>query len=364
MGSAERVPARIIDSASLMRSLFLTIAFLFCAIGSASAQATATFVPADTSCTYASCALSIVPAWDGLRVVRGSSAQRVANLHFFWPTDIEDVLHGGDASAVGADSAATHARRALQLRQAGAGFTDAGALAIGAALLRAIGAGHASTRTQVIAGVGLGALVISVPLQFAADGELSRAVWWHNLRFARPPTQTTVTLGTPTARPQASAPAASLAGTWDVEYTLDSSGTRSSSPAVRRVRGRLMFGGIGADSAVQGRVGVRGTTTPGRFAIDFTPLFGGSIGGDSAVAAGAVDTAVVREVAGTLVGADSVRIDLVPRISTAGISMSGRIQGDSASGMWIRRTACCGEVGHFRMSRIDRTPVALAPASR
>jgi len=24
---------------------------------------------------------------------------------------------------------------------------------------------------------------VSVPLQFAADGALSRAVWWHNLRY-------------------------------------------------------------------------------------------------------------------------------------------------------------------------------------
>lgn len=31
---------------------------------------------------------------------------------------------------------------------------------------------------------GLGALFISVPLQFAADGALSKAVWWHNVRYA------------------------------------------------------------------------------------------------------------------------------------------------------------------------------------
>jgi hypothetical protein len=30
----------------------------------------------------------------------------------------------------------------------------------------------------------LGALFISVPLQFAADGALSKAVWWHNVRYA------------------------------------------------------------------------------------------------------------------------------------------------------------------------------------
>ena len=348
-----------------MRSFFLSTILLVGAIASGNAQTTTT-VAADTSCTYASCAFSIVPAWDGLRVVRGSAGQRVANLHFFWPTDVEDVLHGGDATAIGADSAAAHARRALQLRQAGAGFTDAGALAIGAALLRAIGAGHASTRTQVIAGVGLGALIISVPLQFGADGELSRAVWWHNLRFARPPAQTTVTLGTPPSpRPQASAPAPSLAGTWDVEYTLDSAGTQSPSPAVRRVRGRLMFGDIGVDSAFQGRLPTSGVTAFGRFAVDFTPLLGAPLSRDASTVAGsAVDSALVSEVAGMLAGADSVAIDLVPRISAAGVSMSGHLRGDSVSGTWIRRSACCGEVGHFRMSRVDRTPVVLALPSR
>jgi hypothetical protein len=29
-----------------------------------------------------------------------------------------------------------------------------------------------------------GAFVIGVPLQFSADGLLSKAVWWHNARYA------------------------------------------------------------------------------------------------------------------------------------------------------------------------------------
>ena len=37
----------------------------------------------------------------------------------------------------------------------------------------------------LVAAAGLAALTISVPFQFAADGALSRAVWWHNLRYAR-----------------------------------------------------------------------------------------------------------------------------------------------------------------------------------
>jgi hypothetical protein len=28
-------------------------------------------------------------------------------------------------------------------------------------------------------------LMLSIPLQFAADGALSRAVWWHNRRYSK-----------------------------------------------------------------------------------------------------------------------------------------------------------------------------------
>jgi hypothetical protein len=170
-----------------------------CALGAkAAAQPAAPRPPAaDSGCTYTTCGLSIAPTWDGLAVRRGIRGPRVANLHFFWPRDVSLELRGRDTSAVGADSAAAYARRAVALRQAGAGFTDIGALTIGVAVIRALAAGRSSTRDQVVAAAGLGALAISVPIHFAADGELSRAVWWHNLRFAHAPTAAGgTTLGT------------------------------------------------------------------------------------------------------------------------------------------------------------------------
>src|SRR5512132_1132708 len=39
----------------------------------------------DSACRYERCALGIAPRWDGLAVVRGTSGERVATLHFFWP---------------------------------------------------------------------------------------------------------------------------------------------------------------------------------------------------------------------------------------------------------------------------------------
>lgn len=172
----------------------LTLLLLLVTVGHlAGGQQATTPVPAtqqaapaaatDSACAYRSCALNIKPAWDGLAVVR-PTGQRVATLHFFWPRDITAELRG-DSSAVGADSAAVHAERALALRQAGAGFTDLGIATFAVAVIRGLRDGRLSERDQVLAGAALGAIVVSVPLQFAADGELSRAVWWHNVRFAR-----------------------------------------------------------------------------------------------------------------------------------------------------------------------------------
>lgn len=141
--------------------------------------------PNDSAVTYRSAALNIAPRWDGLAVVRGANRQTVANLHFFWPRDITPELRGTDTTAIGLDSLTRHAQRAVALRRAGAGFTDLGVLTMTVAIVRSLRDGRFATRDQQLAAAAVGALVVSVPLQFAADGELSRAVWWHNIRFAR-----------------------------------------------------------------------------------------------------------------------------------------------------------------------------------
>jgi hypothetical protein len=138
----------------------------------------------DSTCAYGDCALGIAPTWNGLAVVRGTGGPRVANLHFFWPHDVSTALRG-DPSAIGADSAATSARRAIALRRAGAALTDLGVIATGVALVSGLRARRAGTGERVVGGVGLASILVSVPLQFAADGALSRAVWWHNMRYAR-----------------------------------------------------------------------------------------------------------------------------------------------------------------------------------
>ena len=149
---------------------------------SASASARARVI---TGCDYSDCALSIAPSWNGLAVVRGVGGERVANLNFFWPGDVSRAMVGTDAAAPGLDSAVAQARRAVQIRRVGAALTDAGIVLAATAAVRALSAGKLRRSDGVIAGAGAASLRLSVPFQFAADGALSRAVWWHNLRYGR-----------------------------------------------------------------------------------------------------------------------------------------------------------------------------------
>lgn len=138
----------------------------------------------DTACTYGRCALTIVPAWNGLAVARGVNGDRVALLHFFLPRDVSRDIAGPDSAMVGAERAREEGYHAVQLRRTAAALTDGGALLLAVAGIRAIRAGHARPQDAALAGLGGAAFAVSVPLQFAADGALSRAIWWYNRRFA------------------------------------------------------------------------------------------------------------------------------------------------------------------------------------
>jgi hypothetical protein len=145
------------------------------------AQAT-TLADSLTACDYRQCALTIAPRWNGLAVVRGTSGRTVANLNFFAPHDIGDAF---ERHSVGSDSVAAYVQRAVRLRRVGAVFTDVGILSLAVAGTRALRSSSNRRTNAIVAATGLAALGVSVPFQFAADGALSRAVWWHNLRYAR-----------------------------------------------------------------------------------------------------------------------------------------------------------------------------------
>ena len=134
---------------------------------------------APDGCTYQRCALSLEPRWSGLALVRGTTGQTAAELGFFWPDDVRPLF-------AGSDSAMYYADRAVKARAVGAALTDAGAVLLALGIIRVA---HDQGRIHGGAAwtVGTGAVLLgaSVPLQFSADGWLSRAVWWHNARFAR-----------------------------------------------------------------------------------------------------------------------------------------------------------------------------------
>lgn len=164
---------------------FVLLAVMTPAAAAAQSASDGVRAAARTGCDYSACALSIAPTWNGLAVVRGRGGERVANLNFFWPGDVSRAMVGSDAAAAGLDSAVAEARRAVGIRRTGAALTDAGIVLAAMAAVRAIGAGKIRRSDGVIAGAGAASLALSVPFQFAADGALSRAVWWHNLRYGR-----------------------------------------------------------------------------------------------------------------------------------------------------------------------------------
>jgi hypothetical protein len=143
-----------------------------------SANAQRTTSRPDPNCTYQTCALGLVPAWNGLEVTRGDSQRRAAMLGFFIPEDVSHAF-ADDAEAVDV------ARDAFRIRQIGAALTDAGIVLAATGLARALFRRDwdaLSTGLTVGGGAALGA---GVPFQFAADGALSRAVWLYNRRYAR-----------------------------------------------------------------------------------------------------------------------------------------------------------------------------------
>ena len=135
----------------------------------------------DTACRYQTCALVIEPVWNGLALTRGIDGPRVASLSFFWPRSVTAAMIGPERGPA-ADSVGLYARRALRVRRRAALLTDGGLVSGAVAVaLRLSGEPRQSAWFAIAGGAMLG---VSVPLQFAADGALSRAVWWHNTRFA------------------------------------------------------------------------------------------------------------------------------------------------------------------------------------
>jgi hypothetical protein len=99
-------------------------------------------------------------------------------LGFFWPGDVSRPFES-DREAL------TAARDAMAVRQTAAILTDAGVVLVATGLARGLFHQDWDKLSSALAIDGGTALIASVPVQFAADGYLSRAVWLFNRKFAR-----------------------------------------------------------------------------------------------------------------------------------------------------------------------------------
>jgi hypothetical protein len=154
-----------------------------------------------------------------------------------------------------------------------------------------------------------------------------------------------------------------LQGVWRLELTLDSAGASGPRPTQRIISGEIAFARFGGDSAYGRRA--PSTDRFGRFDVDFTPFFGGRVASDvSTTIAAPFDRGLVTEATGELHSRDSVRIELIPRMSHGGLSLHGLFLGDSARGVWRLNAYCCGASGRFALRRESRDSPDIQPPPR
>lgn len=150
-------------------------------------------------------------------------------------------------------------------------------------------------------------------------------------------------------------PVARLRGNWVVVLRFEEKGALGPAPTRRVAEGSITF----ADSfppVWPNRSAIQDTFVTheiGRYDIDLAPFFGSQIARDvSSTTFGATEGSFAVEVTGSVFSHDSISIDLVPRISHGGLSLSGRLRGDSIVGRWVQRAYCCGATGSFQMRRV------------
>lgn len=150
-------------------------------------------------------------------------------------------------------------------------------------------------------------------------------------------------------------PVARLRGSWSVLLRFEQKGAIGPSPSRRVAEGSMTFAdsfpSVWPNSAATQDTFV--TDEIGRFDIDLSPFFGSQIARDvSSSTFGSTGGSFAVEATGSVFAHDSVSIDLIPRISHGGLSLSGRLFADSIIGRWVQRAYCCGATGSFRMRRV------------
>jgi hypothetical protein len=165
-----------------LRGMRTLIRFEFFAVGlllmAAPAPANAQAV---ASCdAYTACALSVVPRWTGVAVLRGEQQTHVATLRVSVFRSLDpDRVFAGDSLAV------AFGRQSLRSARTAAVLSHVGTIAMLVAVVRADDRGFDDTDgALMISGAVVG--MVSVPFQLRASRQLVQAAWTYNRRFAAP----------------------------------------------------------------------------------------------------------------------------------------------------------------------------------
>ena len=143
-----------------------------------------------------------------------------------------------------------------------------------------------------------------------------------------------------------------LEGAWAVTLKMDSAALVGPRPTARVTGGAILFADSLANDWLRTGGDSRMTYEAGRFDVDLAPFFGGPFAQDvSTTVMGPGGPDLLREASGSVFSGDSVGITLIPRMTHGGLSLSGRILGDSVTGDWIQNAYCCGAYGTFVMRR-------------
>jgi hypothetical protein len=146
-----------------------------------------------------------------------------------------------------------------------------------------------------------------------------------------------------------------LDGEWSATLLMDSPGEDQVAPASTRITGTIVFDHrIPAEDEGEGEPRTRAL---GRTGFDLSDFFGQPYAPDvSTTIFGPVQDDFFREVAGTLRG-DSARLVIIPRMSHGGLSLRGRLSGDSIVGGWTQNAYGSGAHGRFILRRVPRSAV-------
>ncbi|MEW5926526.1 MAG: hypothetical protein AB1941_03505 [Gemmatimonadota bacterium] len=160
---------------------------------------------------------------------------------------------------------------------------------------------------------------------------------------------------------RAAPPRHRLEGEWTVALTLDRPGEQAPPPRARNARGRIVFSHLLPPMDLPDA----GLMERGRYDVDLTPFFGAEYAPDvSTTVFGPVGDDFFREAMGEVFAGDSVLVVTIPHMSHGGLTLRGRLAGDSVAGRWDQNAYCCGAAGRFVMRRTRPTAVGDSLVAR